>query len=160
MYYYPSLNMLLNKIDKYLIIFPISMYKNNTNYDFGPSLTPPTLVSQLMPSASLDSTYHTSHGHSKSAIAQHHTFISSKNIGPKCPWPASLASWYLHWLSPSPITESWLLQCPKLNATLWRRLMRAPSEDCGKAAYGNNATTCQTAEQRAGNMNSPLSPGL
>lgn len=28
------------------------------------------------------------------------------------------------------------------------------------AAYGNNATICQTAEQRVWNMNAPLSPGL
>lgn len=77
--------MLLKKTDKYLIISPVSIYENNTNHDIGPSLTPPTLVSQLMPCASLDSTYHTSHGHPRSAIAQHHTFISSKNIGPKRP---------------------------------------------------------------------------
>lgn len=73
--------MLLKKIDKYLIISPISIYENNTNHDIDPSLTTSALVSQLTACASLDSTYYTSHGHPKSAIAQHHTFISSKNIG-------------------------------------------------------------------------------
>lgn len=55
---------------------------------------------------------------------------------------------YLDWLSPSPSTESWLLERPKPNATVLLRLMREPSEDCGKAATANGDYRDTTVDQK------------